>query len=134
MYIKGDYYLLCRRHGELKSRDAVYSKGRANKTGKIRYGCKACKKDYEFSDRRYIYTDAKKNRMKQHRLNNIDKYKINDVKQGKNKILFLKDSYVRKLLHYRNCIPPEEITPELIELKRSIILLKREIKKKGDDQ
>jgi hypothetical protein len=42
----------------------------------------------------------------------------------------LADRYIRQLLlHMKSAIQPEEITPELIELKRQQVQLKRSLKR-----
>jgi len=58
-------------------------------------------------------------------------YKINSERmkeEGRKKVLDLNDSYIKKMVIARLGLTRDEVTPEIIKLKRSIILLHRELK------
>jgi hypothetical protein len=68
------------------------------------------------------------NRSKQWKENNLEVYKKHRKKIDKEASLILSDRYIKSLICDDRSIEYGEITPELIELKRKQLLLKRKIK------
>lgn len=125
----------CSKCGEIKALNEF------NKHKKVKCGynsqCRACHKitrdrwNKSHLDRRCEIQQAYYNREKeeinakrrQHRLDNIEKYRLYERRDTDT----LSDSYVKQCLRFQGWCK-EDITPEIIEVKRLEILIKRHIR------
>lgn len=62
------------------------------------------------------------------RYSELRKKNINRKIADKNVVLQLKDSYVKKLITQRSLMNSKDVTPEWVELKRTVIKIKRKLK------
>ena len=109
----------CPTCGEVKGLDE-FGKNPATKDG-LNYNCRYCRKEYQKE-----YKAKNKERIKEYRAEYEAKNKDRSKERHKEYRLQLTDGIVRKYL--QGTLGPVEITPELIEMKRSQILMYREIK------
>lgn len=113
----------CFKHGDLTKNDAYLIKNGKKAINKLWF-CKLCKNDY--GKKKYEkYKDVIKIKQKIYIKNNKEKIR----KKQKEWLEKAPDCYVAK--YFTNIgIPKEMLTPDIIDLKRKQLLLKRKIKEK----
>ena len=113
----------CPKCGQIKRLSEFY-KHKRNKDGKTSF-CKSC---CNARSTRYRENNPEKVRAsrKRYRENNPEKIKA-DLKKGRDELY---PSYVKSLIRNQTGLNKEQITPDMIELKRQNLKLKRLLKEK----
>jgi transposase-like protein len=140
-----DQELECKKHGKL-SQDNLIKKGK-NKNGSQRFRCKQCMKGlhrayYEKNKDKLLrktkqYREENKELVKKWKRNdqiiNREKYRPRkrerDKKANRHAVKNLTDTYIKHLLTKKSDIKYKDIPQPLIDLKRTVMKIKRLIKR-----
>jgi hypothetical protein len=136
----------CKKHGPL-TQDNLIKKGK-NKSGSQAYRCKFCMRDLhkkyyiknkeKIDEKNRLYRKKNKEQMREMRrehyhatkkLNSSNKRKL-DKKVNKKQVENLSDRYVKHLLSKNKKLKYGEVTQQLIEEKRKVLINMRESKNK----
>lgn len=133
----------CKHHGAL-TRDKVVKKCKSA-TGKQLYRCKECLKIFhrnhyeknaerlkaqvkEFNENnRELYITRKRVYSKKYREKHCDSERARMRKMEQRQREQLHDAYIKKLITKRSILLKEDIPQKLIDLKRALLLLKRQL-------
>lgn len=151
---------VCKEHGDL-FKDDVIKQGK-NAQGEIKWKCKQCmkrlhKEHYELNKAKVLayqraYREKNPERVRQIKYDswfrngykylireNLRKKKYKELyaekyrERDKRRVENLEDSYVKKVLMNRSNLKSEDIPDSLVEIKRALIILKRNVKKAQDE-
>lgn len=148
-----DIVKVCRTHGELFAKDVVGKENRCRRCRKIIAGNNYLKnyavyaetrerrrqnkekwkeeKRKSFLKNKHKYLPKLNAYKKEWREKNPDKYKLSVSKSTRRKVNQLKDCYIKDQLVKGTSLSYKDIPQEMVDLKRSLILIKR-YKKEGE--
>ncbi len=125
---------VCKTHGELKPEDISLRFDKRHSSEKNVTVCRICQ---TASQNKYREKTQNKS-YKKWKEKFPEKFKLSLGKYNKKRssinVKFLTDVYVKNILIKQHGWKPEEITPWMIELKRSIIKIRRNIREKNDNE
>jgi hypothetical protein len=116
---------ICKIHGELTTEECHFVKHGVKTMNKI-YICRLCKNE---KTKKYYYENIESSTKTKllYRENNLELAR----KRSRDWHIELSDGYMRRLLIQNTNIKPEDITKDLIHLKKSLLMLKRNLRERS---